>query len=90
MVAAAGVLVASLSAFGMEPGDMKMGGDKGAMMQGDHMSADEMIKKGEEMIARGTAMKKNGMMMKEQEMKKGGMMMKDNMMKDNEMKDRMK
>lgn len=90
MVAVAGVLVASLSAFGMESGDMKMSGDKGAMMQDEHMSADAMIKKGEEMIAQGTAMKKKGMMMKEQEMKSGAMMKQDDMMKHKDMNNGMK
>jgi hypothetical protein len=90
MVGLAGVLVVSLSAFGMEPDDMKMEHGTGEMMQGEHMSADAMIKKGEEMIAQGTAMKKKGLMMKEQEMKKGGTMMKDDMMKGNGMKDQMK
>jgi hypothetical protein len=90
MGAVAGVLAASLSAFGMEPGDMTMGRDKGAMMQEEPMSADALIKKGEELIAQGTAMKKKGMMMKEQDMKKGGVMKKDDMMKHDDMSDHMK
>jgi len=90
MAAVAGVLVTSLSAFGMDPDGMKMGSDKGAMMQDEPMSAEAMIKKGEELIVQGTAMKKKGMMMKEQELTKGEMMKKDGMMKNHDTKDRMK
>jgi hypothetical protein len=90
MGAVAGVLAASLSASGMEPGDTMKDTDKGAMMQDEHMSADAMIKKGEELIAQGTALKKKGMMMREQDMKNGGTMNKDDIMKDTDMKGQMK
>jgi len=84
IIAFFGLLFLSLSVFAMEPEGMKMDSKNGEMMQGEHMSADEMIKKGDEMIAQGKAMKKKGMMMKKDEMKDGEMM-KENKMKENKM-----
>ena len=83
MLALCGMLFLNLSAFAMEPDSMKMEGKKGEMMQSEQMTADEMIKKGDEMIMQGKEMKKKGMMMKKKEMKKEGMMQEDKMMKEN-------
>jgi hypothetical protein len=71
-------------AFAMEPDSIKTDGKKGEMMQGQQMTADEMVKKGDEMIAQGKEMKKQGMMMKKKEMKAGSMKQ-DKMMNENGM-----
>jgi hypothetical protein len=71
--------------YAMDPGSMKMEDTQGSMMQKGTMTADEMIKKGDELIAEGKALKKKGMMMKKGTMDKG-MMKKQGMMKGNEMK----
>jgi hypothetical protein len=88
-----GLLVLALPAFApidaptyaMDSNGMGMEGKTDTMMSEGQMSADEMIKKGDEMIAQGKALKKKGMMMKKAAMGKGGMKEKG-MMKGDEMK----
>ena len=86
-----GTLLSYSPVMAMDSDSMKMEGRKGEMMQSEQMSADEMIKKGNEMMTQGKEMKEKGMMMmmmmmKKKEMKKDGIMKEDKMMKENGMK----